>query len=59
MRGYEESKKEVKCALIALGYSPFAVSMVHVHMIDNDRAKVFIVTSKIGIYDFNKRTFVD
>ena len=54
-----EKREEVQKALINLGYAYGFVSRFKLDPIDGDRVRVICDGMAIGIYDFEKHTFVD
>ena len=55
-------RKEIQEALISLGYSEDDVKHIFIKklaVLDDSRARVYVNQVRIGIYDFDRHTFVD
>ena len=54
-----EMMKEVRAALIALGYKEDDCYIIQIRGFDRIRGEVFRNYERIGIYDHSKKSFVD
>ena len=52
-------RKEIQEVLISLGYSEDDAKHNFIKELDDNRARVYVNQVRIGIYDFDRHTFVD
>ena len=52
-------RKEIQEVLISLGYSKDDAKHNFIKELDDNRARVYVNQVRIGIYDFDRHTFVD